>query len=97
MQAKQEEGPSSRQQLDAESTAHAETRSKLAAAKAAMERKSALANELKAKLGELQKAEGQAGADAAARVSRAEQQVKDAQAALSRRDARIREVWSCES
>jgi predicted RNase H-like nuclease (RuvC/YqgF family) len=91
MQAKQDEAPGNKQQLDAEAAAHAETRSKLATLKATLERKTALANELRAKLDDLQKGD-HACAHTGQALQQAQQQLKEANAALAREKARVKEV-----
>jgi hypothetical protein len=83
--------PESKAQLDSEVAAHADTKSKLAAAKNDAARKVALAQDLRAKLAEAETAAGDAAAAAEAQA-RLEQQLKDANAALARKGQRIKEV-----
>ena len=91
MQAKQDAGSGLQEQLDAEVAAHSETRGKLSSARQATERKAALLAECKARLDEAQAAAAKVGAAAPA-LARAEQQLKEATAALSRKDAKLRDV-----
>lgn len=91
MQESKDSAVRGREHLQAERDAHAETRSKLEAARQNLERRTALLAETKAKLDELQSSH-RASESTIQALERAEQQLKDAQAAVARKESRIKQV-----
>lgn len=92
MQTKQDSNASAQDLLNAEKAAHSETRSKLVSAKQAIERKTALVSDYSSRLEHAQQ-EAAKGTSSVQALTRAEQQLKEANTALSRKEAKLREVW----